>query len=48
MTGERTFHIVIPLFIGIIGFIIAISTMGLAARYIALYVSHPIRILADT
>lgn len=35
-TGERFFHIVIPLFIGIFGFIIAISTMRLAARYVAL------------
>jgi hypothetical protein len=39
VTGERFFHIVIPLCIGIVGFIIAISTMKLAARYIALYVS---------
>ena len=39
MTGERFFHIVIPLCIGIVGFIIAISTMRLAARYFALYVS---------
>ncbi|KAI0254770.1 MFS general substrate transporter [Lactifluus subvellereus] len=39
-TGERTFHIVIPLFIGIIGFVIAISTMRLAARYVALYVPY--------
>jgi hypothetical protein len=38
MSGERFFHIIIPLFIGIIGFIIAISTMKLAARYVALYV----------
>jgi hypothetical protein len=38
MTGERFFHIIIPLFIGMIGFIIAISTMKLAARYVALYV----------
>jgi len=37
ITGERCFHIVIPLFIGIIGFIIAISTMRLAARYFALF-----------
>ncbi|KAI0254780.1 MFS general substrate transporter [Lactifluus subvellereus] len=36
-TGERFFHIVIPLFIGIIGFVIAISTMRLAARYVALF-----------
>lgn len=39
MTEERFFHIVIPLFVGIIGFVIAISTMRLAARYFALYVS---------
>jgi hypothetical protein len=38
VTGERFFHILIPLCIGIVGFIIAISTMRLAARYIALYV----------
>ncbi|KAH9999954.1 sugar transporter [Russula vinacea] len=37
MTGERVFHIAIPLFIGIVGFTIAISTMRLAARYIALF-----------
>lgn len=36
-TGERFFHIVIPLIIGIVGFIIAISTMRLAARYLALF-----------
>ena len=38
VTGERFFHIVIPLCIGIVGFIVAISTMKLAARYVALYV----------
>ena len=38
VTCERFFHIVIPLCIGIVGFIIAISTMRLAARYVALYV----------
>ena len=38
MTGERFFHIVIPLFIGIIGFVIAISTTRLTARYVSLYV----------
>ncbi|KAH9179609.1 MFS general substrate transporter [Lactarius sanguifluus] len=36
-TGERFFHIVVPLLIGIIGFIIALSTMRLAARYFALF-----------
>ena len=39
-TGERFFHIVIPLFIGIIGFVIATLTMNLAARYLALYVRY--------
>ncbi|KAH9977701.1 MFS general substrate transporter [Lactifluus volemus] len=36
-TGERFFHIAIPLSIGLIGFVIAISTMRLVARYIALF-----------
>ncbi|KAH9979391.1 MFS general substrate transporter [Lactifluus volemus] len=36
-TGERFFHIVIPLFIGIIGFVTATLTMRLAARYLALF-----------
>ncbi|KAI9467094.1 MFS general substrate transporter [Lactarius psammicola] len=36
-TGERFFHIVVPLFIGIVGFVIAVSTMRLAARYFALF-----------
>ncbi|CEL62242.1 putative transporter C1683,12 OS=Schizosaccharomyces pombe (strain 972 / ATCC 24843) GN=SPBC1683.12 PE=3 SV=1 [Rhizoctonia solani AG-1 IB] len=31
-TGERFLHISIPLFIGIIGFVIAIATMNIAAR----------------
>ncbi|EJD01118.1 MFS general substrate transporter [Fomitiporia mediterranea MF3/22] len=35
--GERFWHIVGPLFVGIVGFIIAISTMKLAARYVALF-----------
>lgn len=34
--GERFWHIAVPLFFGIIGFIIAISTMNLAARYVSL------------
>ena len=38
MTEERFFHITIPLFVGMIGFIIAISTMKIVARYVALYV----------
>ena len=37
-TGERFYHIVGPLLVGILGFVIAISTMNTAARYIALYV----------
>lgn len=36
-TGERFFHIVVPLFFGIVGFVIAISTMKLGARYFALF-----------
>ncbi|ELU37356.1 sugar transporter [Rhizoctonia solani AG-1 IA] len=36
-TGERFLHISIPLFIGIIGFVIAIATMNIAARYISLF-----------
>ncbi|ETW84071.1 major facilitator superfamily [Heterobasidion irregulare TC 32-1] len=35
--GERFFHIAVPLFVGIIGFIIAVSTMNTAARYISLF-----------
>ncbi|KAJ3532449.1 hypothetical protein NM688_g7421 [Phlebia brevispora] len=35
--GERFYHIAIPLVFGIIGFIIAIATMDLAARYVALF-----------
>ena len=40
-TGERFYHIVGPLLVGILGFVIAISTMNTAARYIALYVAAP-------
>ncbi|KAF9263455.1 MFS general substrate transporter [Marasmius fiardii PR-910] len=36
-TGERFYHIVFPLTFGIVGFIIAISTMNTAARYVALF-----------
>ncbi|GAA6064237.1 hypothetical protein JCM10212_006366 [Sporobolomyces blumeae] len=36
-TGERYFHIVIPAFIGIIGFIIAMSTSAFGARYFSLF-----------
>ncbi|KAI0723106.1 MFS general substrate transporter [Earliella scabrosa] len=36
-TRERFWHIAGPLFLGIIGFVIAISTMNLAARYISLF-----------
>jgi len=35
-TKERFFHIVTPMFIGIVGFIIALATMHIAARYVAL------------
>ncbi|KAJ3558219.1 hypothetical protein NM688_g1059 [Phlebia brevispora] len=36
-TAERFYHIAIPLFVGIIGFIVAISTMNVAARYVSLF-----------
>jgi hypothetical protein len=36
-TGERAFHICIPLAFGILGFVIAISTMNTAARYVSLF-----------
>ncbi|THH31322.1 hypothetical protein EUX98_g2895 [Antrodiella citrinella] len=36
-TGERFWHISISFFVGIIGFVIAISTMNTAARYISLF-----------
>ncbi|KAI0729320.1 MFS general substrate transporter [Fomitopsis betulina] len=36
-SGERFWHIAIPLMFGIIGFIIAASTMHLAARYVSLF-----------
>jgi hypothetical protein len=35
-TGERTFHIIIPFVIGIIGCIISLSTMNIVGRYVAL------------
>ncbi|QRV72254.1 major facilitator superfamily transporter [Ceratobasidium sp. AG-Ba] len=36
-SGERFLHVTIPLFVGIVGFVIAISTMNTAARYISLF-----------
>ncbi|PPR06575.1 hypothetical protein CVT24_001756 [Panaeolus cyanescens] len=36
-TGERFYHAVFSLSIGILGFVIAISTMNTAARYISLF-----------
>jgi len=36
-TGERFYHIVSSLGVGILGFVIAISTMNTAARYISLF-----------
>ncbi|TDL18489.1 sugar transporter [Rickenella mellea] len=36
-TGERFYHIICPFLVGILGFIIAISTMNTAARYISLF-----------
>lgn len=36
--GERFYHIAVPLAVGILGYIIAISTMNTAARYVSLFV----------
>ncbi|KAJ6614290.1 major facilitator superfamily domain-containing protein [Mycena sp. CBHHK59/15] len=36
-TGERCFHMVASFALGVLGFVIAISTMNTAARYIALF-----------
>ncbi|KAG9100237.1 hypothetical protein FRC06_004377 [Ceratobasidium sp. 370] len=36
-SGERFLHVTVPLFVGLIGFIIAIATMNIAARYISLF-----------
>jgi len=36
-TRERFFHIAIPLLVGILGFLIALSTMNTAARYISFF-----------
>ncbi|KAL1937734.1 hypothetical protein VTO73DRAFT_12887 [Trametes versicolor] len=36
-TGERFYHITVPIFGGIVGFIIAICTMNTAARYVSLF-----------
>lgn len=34
--GERFYHITVPIFIGVIGFVIAICTMNTGARYFSL------------
>lgn len=36
-TEERSFHIIVPIFFGMIGFIIAASTLNFTARYISLF-----------
>ncbi|TBU48995.1 MFS general substrate transporter [Dichomitus squalens] len=36
-TGERFYHITVPIFGGIVGFVIAICTMDTAARYVSLF-----------
>ncbi|ESK97617.1 sugar transporter [Moniliophthora roreri MCA 2997] len=36
-TGERFYHIITAFLLGIVGFIIAISTMNTAARYVSLF-----------
>ena len=35
-TGERAFHIIIPYGIGMVGFIISLTTMNTVGRYAAL------------
>jgi MFS family permease len=35
--GERCYHIVIPIFFGMVGYIIAAATLNFAARYISLF-----------
>ncbi|GJJ06209.1 hypothetical protein Clacol_000398 [Clathrus columnatus] len=37
-TGERFWHISCPILLGILGFVISLSTMNTAARYLALWV----------
>ncbi|KAG8814575.1 hypothetical protein FRC19_001644 [Serendipita sp. 401] len=37
--GDRYWHIVCPLFVGMIGFVISLSTLNTAARYIALFLA---------
>jgi len=37
--GDRYWHIVVPLMVGMIGFIIALSTMNTAARYISFFLA---------
>ncbi|TCD70425.1 hypothetical protein EIP91_003506 [Steccherinum ochraceum] len=37
VTGDRFWHIAVPLFFGIVGFIMAVSTMHTGARYVALF-----------
>ena len=36
VTGDRFYHIAVPLLLGIVGFVIATSTMNTAARYVSL------------
>ncbi|ROW08587.1 hypothetical protein VPNG_06237 [Cytospora leucostoma] len=36
-TGEKFWHIMGPIFMGLVGFIISMSTLNIAARYVALF-----------
>ncbi|KAG1845711.1 sugar transporter [Suillus subalutaceus] len=45
VTGDRFWHIVSPMLIGIAGFILAISTMNTTMRYISLDLRVPLRFL---
>ncbi len=40
-TGERYFHIVLPLFIGVAAFIIAVATTATSARYVSMMLMVP-------
>jgi hypothetical protein len=43
LSGERFWHIFIPLMVVMTGFVLAMSTMNTAVRYLSLYESHNLR-----
>jgi Major Facilitator Superfamily len=40
-TGERLLHIILPLLVGVVAFIIAMSTLNTAARYVSMMLMVP-------